>query len=95
MNEKEGLAWWRLGLYVCAIGLILCGLYVLLKGERAGAEGRLLTRTMQAAGEDQRSLHEVELESAGGGERLSGERGRDSPGGGGGGGGRHEGSPAE
>ena len=45
MNEKEGQPWEKLALYAVAIVIILIGLYILCKGERAGADGRLLTRT--------------------------------------------------
>lgn len=60
LNEKEGMASWRLCVYAMAIGLILIGLYILLRGEKAGASGgRLLTRTMQAAPEGEGALSEM------------------------------------
>ena len=49
MDEKAGQPFGSLLMYCVAIVIILIGLYVLLRGERAGADGRLLTRTMQPA----------------------------------------------
>ena len=67
MNEKLGLPWLNVCLYSVGILIILCGLYILCKGEQAGAEGRLLTRQMQPASDaehllemrDERELEEV------------------------------------
>ena len=74
MNEKQGLPWLNVGLYVCGIGIILSGLYVLCTGERASSGGgRLLeTRNMQPAREapvcsielpDSESAHHRETDS--------------------------------
>jgi len=58
MDEKAGQPTAILCLYAVAIGVILCGLYVLCKGEAASMGDRLLTRTMQPAA-DAQSLAEL------------------------------------
>ena len=73
MNEKEGQPAFRLIWYAIAILIILCGLYILCKGERAGPDGRLLARMdggMQPASDApaMREEREMEAELKGGSE---------------------------
>ena len=44
LNEKEGQPPGVLVAYSCAIGIILVGLYILLRGERANSDTQLLNR---------------------------------------------------
>jgi len=67
MYEMEGQPPLMLCLYSGAIGVILCGLYVLLVGESRERDGRLLTSTMQPADDVTSQLelaerHAMELE---------------------------------
>ena len=52
MDEKEGQPTSSLLAYACAIGVILVGLYILLKGERAHNDAKRLTRVEGRTAED-------------------------------------------
>ena len=56
MNEKEGQPWLNIWMYCIGIVIILVGLYILCKGEKAGAEGRLLSRTEMRPATESQSL---------------------------------------
>ena len=60
MNEKEGQPWFNIEMYVVGICIILVGLYILCKGEKAGADGRLLSRNEMRPATDAHS-YSVEM----------------------------------
>ena len=64
MNEKEGQPWLSIGMYAVGISIILCGLYILCKGEIAASGGQLLSRQegrMQPADEAHAPSLSVEM----------------------------------